>query len=673
LARILVLDGHTNAALAFTRSLGRAGHWIVVGHHTGAFSRAALSRYCKGNVEYPSPTSQTADFIAAVRSYVQKEEIELVAPMSDWTVFPLSRYREEFQGVTRLMVPAHEALETASDKHQTILMARALNIPVPETTLVSSLDDMERLHNLGFPLVIKDRFSVRWLDGRVVFGSTDYAYSGGDLGRIVAKRLSSAGDVLVQRFARGMGVGFSCLAVGGNVHLPFQWERLREVDPRGSGSCARKSVGLDSQILGASRALVKELGFSGILMVEFKKDRSSGRLTLMEINPRPWGSMQLPIDCGIDYPLHVVRQCLEGEVPPERVEYKKGITCRWLAGDLDHLLNLLARKPVGWPMPLPSFSASLAKILIPWYPGLRYDDLWLTDPRPGVAGLSRWLQGLFGRTNIDLNEPKGSLTVKGIVHCHTRMSYDGTVNLPDLCALLRREGFGFVALTEHAQGISAADYERFVQACQEESSTSFIVIPGLELRFSSGLEIAGIGISKLPTATAPEELSAQIRALGGFVIWVHPHGRGKWKGPLLDCDAVEVLNGKVDGGVAPNFSLVRTVRRERRSGKKLFAIFGLDFHSTDQPRGVWLECRVPQMTAPSIVESLREGRFVSRVAHGAVSSSGRIGILDYLLMAMLRFVFLGWKLTQASVPSWAKRRLVAAARPLTRILKRGAT
>ncbi len=560
----------------------------------------------------------------------------------------------------------------ASDKHKTILAARALNIPVPETVLVSSLDDLGRLRNLETPLVIKDRFSVRWLDDRVVFGSTDYAFSGDDLSQIVTKRLSRASDVLVQRFAGGVGVGFSCFAAGGSVHLPFQWERIREVDPRGSGSCARKSVALDPQILAYSRALVKALGFSGILMVEFKEDRSSGRLTLMEINPRPWGSMQLPIDCGIDYPLYLVRQCLEGEAPPERVEFKKGITCRWLAGDLVHLLNLLARKPAGWPMPLPSFSASLIKILIPWYPGLRYDDLWLTDPRPGVAGVFRWFLDLFGRRDIDLNEPSGSLTVKGIVHCHTSYSFDGTVNLHELCVLLRREGFGFVALTEHARGISAPDYQRFVQACRDESSPSFIAIPGLELRFANGLEIAGIGISKLPTAAEPNEASAQIRELGGFAVWVHPHGRGKWKGPLIDCDALEVLNGKVDGGVAPNLSLVRWVRMERKGGKKLLAVFGLDFHSTDQPRGVWLECRVPQMSAPSIVESLREGRFVSRVAHGAMSSSGRIGILDYFLLAMLRSVFLCWKLMQANVPSWARRRLVAAARPVTRILKRGA-
>jgi hypothetical protein len=603
---------------------------------------------------------------------VQKEEINLVAPMTDWTVFPLSRHREQFQGVARLLVPPHEALEIASDKHKTVLMARALNISVPETLLVSSLEDLGRLRNLDFPLVIKDRFSVRWLDDRAVFGSTDYAYSRDDLLQIVTKRLNRAGDVLVQRFAGGLGVGFSCFAVGGSVHLPFQWERLRELDPRGSGSCARKSVALDPQILAFSRGLVKALGFGGILMVEFKKDRSSGRLALMEINPRPWGSIQLPIDCGIDYPVYVVRQCLEGEAPPERAEYKKGITCRWLAGDLVHLQNLLARKPVGWPIPFPNFSVSLIKMLIPWYPGLRYDDLWLTDPRPGVAGLSRWFLDLFGRRNLDHTQPSGSLTVKGIVHCHTSFSFDGKVNLPDLCAMLRREGFTFVALTEHAQGISAADYERFVHACQEESCQSFIVIPGVEVLCPNGLEIAGIGVSKLPTAGAPNEASAQIRELGGFAVWVHPHKCGKWNGPLVDCDALEVLNGKVDGAVAPNLSLVRRVRRERRGGKKLLAIFGLDFHSTEQPRGVWVECQVSEICAPSIMESLREGRFVSRVAYGAMASSGRIGIVDYFSLAILRSAFLFWGLTLANVPSWARGPLVAATRPVIKILKRGA-
>ena len=62
----------------------------------------------------------------------------------------------------------------------------------------------------------------------------------------VADRVRSAGDVLVQEFTSGAGLGFSCFMAAGKAFLPFQWQRVREVDPRGSASSARKSIPLDS-------------------------------------------------------------------------------------------------------------------------------------------------------------------------------------------------------------------------------------------------------------------------------------------------------------------------------------------------------------------------------------------------------------------------------------------
>src|ERR1700693_3841323 len=170
MARILVLDGHSSAGLAFTRSLGRAGHWVAVGFNRGGFAPAALSRYCKQSIEYPIPTADPLGFIEFVAEFVRQNEVELVLPMTDWTIFPLVRWQERFRGLARLAVPSPESLAIVSDKHTTITLARELNIPVPESVLVSSLEDLEATRAWTFPLVVKDRFSVRWLADKAVFG-----------------------------------------------------------------------------------------------------------------------------------------------------------------------------------------------------------------------------------------------------------------------------------------------------------------------------------------------------------------------------------------------------------------------------------------------------------------------------------------------------------------------
>lgn len=390
MAKILVLDGHSAAALAVTRSAGRAGHWVAVGANRGIFAGAKLSRFCQASFDYPVSTEEADAFVESVLEFVRCHAIELTVPIADWTLGPLSTQRGRFSDVCRLALPPHNSLEAASDKYRTVRLAQSLGIEVPRTWLIESLPDLAVPQKLSFPVVVKDRFSVRWSDRNAVFGSVAYAHSQGELENKVTERLQAAGDVLAQEFVAGVGIGFSCLVIAGKVYLPFQWQRIREVDPRGSGSSARKSMPLDESLVSLSSGLIVEIGFEGIAMVEYKKT-SDGRLVLMEINGRPWGSIGLPIACGIDYPRHLIDWYLLGTLPPQSIPYKENIICRRLVGELAHLSNLRAGKPANWPVPYPNFWRSFFAISLPWAPGMCYDDVWLSDLRPGIAGVGNWI------------------------------------------------------------------------------------------------------------------------------------------------------------------------------------------------------------------------------------------------------------------------------------------
>jgi predicted ATP-grasp superfamily ATP-dependent carboligase len=393
LARILILDGHSSAALAFARSAGRAGHWVAVGANAGMFAAAQLSRYCKLQVSYPVPTDDARGFVDAILKFVNDQAVDLVVPITDWTILPLAEHRDLFSANQncKLALPSSASIEKVSDKYQTLQIAQSLGIRTPRTWLIGSERDLGSVPANQFPLVVKDRFSIRWRDGRAIFGGVSYAYSRDELQRKVNDRLAAAGDVLVQEFAAGTGVGFSCFVAGGEVRIPFQWKRIREVDPRGSASSCRESSALDERIENDSGRLIQRIGFEGIAMVEYKVDGNNGPV-LMEINGRPWGSIALPIASGVDYPRYLIEWCLRGELPPKEIPYPAGITCRRMVGELTHLSNVRAGKPANWPLPYPSFWRSLLKIALPWYPGMHYDDLWLSDPKPGIAGLANWFR-----------------------------------------------------------------------------------------------------------------------------------------------------------------------------------------------------------------------------------------------------------------------------------------
>jgi len=400
LARILVLDGHSAAALAFTRSAGRAKHWVAVGSNVGLFAAAKLSRFCRLALDYPVSTDDAEVFVESILKFVRQNSIDLVIPITDWTIQPLSELRSAFKGVCKVVLPPRSAVELAGDKYKTVELASTLGIDAPATRLVTNVDDLGGVRDWQFPVVVKDRFSVRRVQRKTIFGSVAYAFDEQELGRKTAERLQEAGDVLIQQFAAGVGIGFSCFVAGESLALPFAWKRIREVDPRGSASSCRQAIAVNDRLFDSSSRLIQAVGFQGIAMVEYKRT-PDGRLVLMEINGRPWGSIALPIASGIDYPAYLIRWYLDGTSPPAKQHYREGTIARRLVGELRHLANVRNGKPANWPGSYPSFWSSLLSIAVPWYPGLHYDELWMSDLRPGVAEVRNWIGARLQRVVKD--------------------------------------------------------------------------------------------------------------------------------------------------------------------------------------------------------------------------------------------------------------------------------
>ena len=61
------------------------------------------------------------------------------------------------------------------------------------------------------------------------------------------------------------------------------------------------------QVMELGLSLLKSLNWVGIAMVEFKVDPRDGIPKLMEVNPRFWGSLQLAIVSGVDFPYLILK------------------------------------------------------------------------------------------------------------------------------------------------------------------------------------------------------------------------------------------------------------------------------------------------------------------------------------------------------------------------------
>lgn len=147
-----------------------------------------------------------------------------------------------------------------------------------------------------------------------------------------------------------------------------------------------------------ARKLLKHFNWNGVAMVEFKRT-PEGKFVLMEINPRLWGSLQLAIDSGRDFPVLLAEFALcksdadwaaFEEKCARLPDYKVGQRLRWTLGTVDHALIRI--KDEGWKaLKDILFHNSLRLFERPWH--TKQETFRWSDPWPFVVELYHWLFG----------------------------------------------------------------------------------------------------------------------------------------------------------------------------------------------------------------------------------------------------------------------------------------
>ena len=322
--KVLVLGRDSRSFLAVVRSLGRRGASVHVAW-CPADDLALRSRYIAEIQDIPIPEAVSGPWVAALEELVRRERYDLIIPTNDEAVVALRAERARFADLARVYQLNERAFEVAYDKHATGELARELGIPFPEERLLSeAVDGPSLLAELGTPLVLKPRHSfdfdrVKWEHQvRKVRDERELD--------VAARALLDQGEVLAQRNVPGRGVGVEILAEGGEILLAFQHERLHE-PLQGGGSSYRRSQALDTDLLDAVTKLARALEYTGVGMFEFKREPSTKRWWLIEINARFWGSLPLALAAGVDFPWALYGLLVEGRREFLR-EYEPGVTCR---------------------------------------------------------------------------------------------------------------------------------------------------------------------------------------------------------------------------------------------------------------------------------------------------------------------------------------------------------
>ena len=384
--RVLVTDGESRAALACVRALGARGHTVHVAA-ARARSLAGASRFASGEHAVGDAGVDprgTAERLVATASRIGAD---LILPVTEVSLGSIYAYgvRER----CAVACPEEEAYALAVDKYRLLREAAELGLEVPTMEHYEDPGALEGLPEpFRYPVVLKARRSRFLRDGRWVVGEVRVV--GSDAQLVQARTAPGfSGGVLLQEFVPGHGEGVFLLTDAGRPLACFAHRRLREKPPWGGVSVVSESIAPDPALRAGSERLLEALRWSGVAMIEFRR-APSGRAVLMEMNPRLWGSLQLAIDAGVDFPSLLVDLWRGETIGP--VHPAVGTRTRWLLGDLDHLWICLRRPAVRRERGL-SVAALLAGFVRSFFDGSRLEVLRRDDPRPFLRELLGRLRG----------------------------------------------------------------------------------------------------------------------------------------------------------------------------------------------------------------------------------------------------------------------------------------
>lgn len=261
-----------------------------------------FSRYTAGTMVYPE---DDVEFLQWCNSMINR----------DFIIFPTFTESWLLQDAGLInSTPNLHSIKLANDKLEVHKLCKMCDVPTPHTQLISQ------------PSVVKP------INGR------------GSVGRFYVDE-----GTVIQERVYGDAIGIGMIYNRGEPRAKFAWKRVAEYPNDGGTSIIRKSI-REPKLERYAEKLLTTLRWHGVAMVEFKGEH------VIEINPRFWGSLQLAIDSGVDFPKLLLDIITKGDC--EHVtDWKLGVHTCWVAGCLRARI-----KPMGhaedWDItdPLPFFT-----------------------------------------------------------------------------------------------------------------------------------------------------------------------------------------------------------------------------------------------------------------------------------------------------------------------------
>lgn len=518
--KILITDGHLKATLSAVRSLGRRSLEVHTTQDRPGITLCSLSAFNQKSHILPQYEEEER-FDVQFLELLTREKYDYLLPASEGALKRVSLNRDSIGRLTRVDLPPQASVDLVLSKVGLLDFAKKIQIPIPDTVFFYKSDPIVKiLDTLSFPIVAK----VGGMRG--AYNRVRYISNVEELKSCLSS-FDSDEAIIFQEYINGVGYGVFSLFEGGKSLLCQAHQRIWEYPITGGPSVFAQTV--DEPVakeLGTR--LLEHLNWNGLAMVEFKKSWIDNQYKLMEVNPRLWGSLDLSIAAGANFPYLVMRA--------DRSDLAKSVTSKktsflWIFPDA--ILFLLARPSKFFHFWRVVFSPSVKK------------NIYLDDLKPiffQIKEVLYWIKKLLPKAR--LKYPHGKPRKEGAfafdLHIHSSFSHDSFSSIRKILEKAARLKLSAIAITDHES------LEGGKRARALNQNRNLAVIVGSEIRTEIG-DIIGLFIEREIKSRSAREVIKEIKTQGGLVMLPHPFSYGvtEYEESILgELDLIEIRNSR---------------------------------------------------------------------------------------------------------------------------------
>ena len=285
--KILITDGNYPHSLGIVRSLSSLGHNVdVIGNN---ICISSLSRYLSKCAYNKSLFNQ--ENIDNFIKFLNVEKYDFLIPIGAESVNLISKNRKLISKESTINLASQKSIFICLNKSKTLDFAKKRNILIPKEFSKDFVNEyLDKKNKLPSKMILKPAFELSNNKVKYIFSKKDYFEN--------IKNISE--EFILQEYIDGYGIGFFAIYDKGHIKNFFMHRRIREYPLTGGSSVLAKSI-YNKRAFNNGKRLLDDLKWHGVAMVEFKKDKYNGKLYLMEINPKFWGSHDLAIYSGINF------------------------------------------------------------------------------------------------------------------------------------------------------------------------------------------------------------------------------------------------------------------------------------------------------------------------------------------------------------------------------------